>query len=135
MVKKDNKYFQGYNCQTAATDNGLIIAAEAENCSADQVYSQFMIEKTNDILNKLEISENQIKNIKYLMDKGYHNSNMIGSLIRNGYDIYIPNQEKTDIENCKKISTDQCKLTKTATECILECPGGQKLKKQFLIIL
>jgi len=123
LMEKDNKYFSGYNCQTAVNEHGLIAMNDVVSNASDRGITEEMVMAVNDNLKDSGIPET--KNINYLMDKGYHDSEAIGNLIKKSFDIYIPFHKRKALDNSKNVTTTHCKIWKSGSNCFLECPGGR----------
>lgn len=130
MMEKEHKYFQGYNCQAATTEHGIIAANDVINISSDRTVAEAMVRKTSEELMKVGMTYAETKEIPYLMDKGYHNSKLIGNLMRDEFQVLIPSFVQESAEKSKRIHSKQCKLRKEGEECILECPGGLVLRSK-----
>jgi hypothetical protein len=133
LMEKDNKYFQGYNCQAAANDYGLIIYNDVTGTASDRGLTEEMMRATINRLEETGIEEERIRGYSYLMDKGYHDSESIGNMMRDGYNVLIPFHETKDIDSSSKITSSHCKLSKDKDTCILECPGGLKAESDKAI--
>jgi transposase len=130
MMEKENKYFQGYNCQAATTEHGIIAANDVINISSDRTIAEAMVKKTSEELMKVGMTCAETKEIPYLMDKGYHNSKLIGKLMRDDFKVLIPSFKRESAEECKRIYSKHCTLRKEGEECILECPGGLVMRSK-----
>ena len=97
MVEKENKYFQGYNCQAAVNEHGIIVDNDVINNASDRQQCKDMVKKTVERLSISNVGEKELKNINFIMDKGYHNSGDIGELTRAGISVLIPFHEKKNI--------------------------------------
>ena len=128
IMKKGYNIFQGYNCQAMVDNDGMIIANDIVNNCSDRDQAIPMVHVTAEMLREIGMSDEKIKSISFLMDKGYNDSSAIGLLMDQNYNIYIPfyNQE-TDLEKTNLIKSNHCKLSVKKGICKLECPGGQML--------
>jgi transposase len=133
IMEKDHKYFQGYNCQAATSEHGIIVANEVINIATDRTSTEMMVRKTSAALMDAGFSENEAKAIPYVLDKGYHNSESIGNLMRDDYNILIPSFERGSAEESERIQSHHCTLRKEGDQCILECPGGLVVRSKGVV--
>lgn len=127
LLEKDNKYFSGYNCQAAVNEHGLITMNTVVSNASDRGITEEMVLAVNDNLKESGLAEN--KDINYLMDKGYHDSEAIGNLTRESFNIFIPFHRRKALENSKNITSTYCKIWKHEGKCFLECPGKRMFEQ------
>jgi len=133
LMEKDNKYFQGYNCQVAANDYGLIIHNDVTGKASDRGLTEDVVKETINKLKETGIEEKIIEGYNFLLDKGYHNSESIGNIMREGYKVLIPFHENKGIEVSSKVLSNHCKISKKGKVCNIECPGGLKARREKAI--
>ena len=75
------------------------------NKATDRDITEEMVMAVNDNLKESGLSET--KSINYLMDKGYHDSEAIGNLTRNSFNIFIPFHKRKALENSKNVTSTQ----------------------------
>jgi transposase len=124
---ENGKYFEGYNAQVVATDE-VIIANDLTNHQSDRNELKVMIEKTDKSLKGIGLKEEEIKDIKIVGDAGYRNAEDIGDLTRNGYDLYIRMEKRSNPECSKTIGTKESEIKIEEGKKLLVCPGGRELK-------
>lgn len=132
-MEKDNKYFQGYNCQVAANDYGLIIYNDVTGKASDRGLTEDVVKETIKRLKETGIEEERIEGYNFLLDKGYHNSESIGNIMREGYKVLIPFHENKRIEGSRKVLSNHCKISKKGKVCKIECPGGLIARREKAI--
>ena len=126
LMEKDNKYFQGYNCQAAVNDYGIIMHNDVSGKSTDRGLTEEVVKGSIEKLKGTGIGEEELEGYSYLLDKGYHNSELIGKIMREGYEVLIPFPEKKGIGKSRKVLSGHCKISKKGKVCEIECPGGLK---------
>ena len=129
LMEKDNKYFQGYNCQVSVNEHGLIVSNDVSGSASDRVLMERMVKQTGVVLKEMKMRE-EVKSISYLMDKGYHDSLAMGKLTREQYNIFIPFHERANLKESKKVESHHCGLEKEGDVCVLTCPGEQEMRKE-----
>lgn len=130
LLVKGNKIMQGYRCHSGVNETGIMVSSEVIKDKTDNVLLEPMIRKTKESLLNSGIKESEILEISYLADKGYANSEQIGTLSREGYDLYIPlifDYEKK-IKGNEKITIRHCRIVKKEKTFHLTCPGGQEIE-------
>jgi coenzyme F420-reducing hydrogenase delta subunit len=127
-------------------ENGEVSAAEAETekkriCRLERDYTNnlrkidsFLKEENEeDVKSQVNLTDSdsvlQEKNNKYF--QGFNDSDSIGSLVRDSYKVLIPSKIYPDADSAVSISSRQCSLRKNGLVCILTCPGGQVMEKDY----
>ncbi len=129
LIKKGEKYIQGYNCHIGTDEGGIIIATEVTGNAADKTKLKKMVKESEKSLKKAKIEDKKIKGIEFLLDKGYRNNKELVGLIQEGYNINIPLKAyEQDVEEGKKITNENCKLYTKEEKKYLECPGKQEIE-------
>jgi transposase len=130
LLRKGTKMMQGYRCQSGISETGIMVTSEIIKDKTDNVLLEPMVRKTEESLMNSGIKKSEISELSYLADKGYANSEQIGTLSREGYDLYTPlifDYEKK-IKGNEKITLRHCRVFKKNEAFYLKCPGGQKIK-------
>lgn len=130
LLEKDNKYFSGYNCQAAVNEHGLIAMNTVVSKASERHITEEMVMVVNN--NLIESGLSQTKDINYLMDKGYHDSEAIGNLTRKSFNIFIPFHKRKALENSKNVTSTHCMIWKQEGKCFLKCPGERIFEQSKL---
>lgn len=128
LLKKGDKYLQGYKCQMAINDDGIIISPDVSSNPRDQDELKWMVKKSEDDLCKAGVNQDKVKEKEFVLDRGYINIKEIGELTREGYDLYmLSNEYGQEIQEGETISVKHCMISKEKDQNHLECPGGIKM--------
>jgi hypothetical protein len=130
LLEKDNKYFSGYNCQAAVNEHGLIAMNTVVSKASERHITEEMVMVVNN--NLIESGLSETKDINYLMDKGYHDSEAIGNLTRKSFNIFIPFHKRKALENSKNVTSTHCRIWKQEGKCFLKCPGERIFEQSKL---
>ena len=87
-----------------------------------------MMKLTDKSLKHLGITDTELKESKILADAGYRNTDHIGKLNSDGYNMYIRVNPKKGKKELDKIGTEECKILKKGEKKLLACPGERILK-------
>jgi transposase len=128
ILKKGEKYMQGYKCQMGINDDGIIISPDVSGNPRDQDELERMVLKTKSNLQAAGVDENNIKGKEYVLDRGYINIKEIGKLTREGYDLYMhPERYGQEIQDGEAVSVRHCTLCEDDDLYHLKCPGGLEM--------
>ena len=124
---ENGKCFEGYNAQVVANDK-VIISYNISNHQSDRNELLPMMKLTEKRLKHLGITDTELRESKILADAGYRNTDHIGKLNSDGYNMYIRVNPKNRKKELDKIGTEECKVLKKRGKKLLICPGGRILK-------
>jgi len=86
LLKTEEGFIQGYNVQTAISNNDVIVNIEAKAENSDQKLGEEMVNKVEEKKEEMGVEEKS----EYSLDKGYFDSEKIVNLEKKGKSVYIP---------------------------------------------
>lgn len=132
IMKDHGSFTEAYNAQAVACgETGIIVSNDVTNNAADVSNFKTNYENTKEIL-----SEEEIKDSKFLGDAGYHSAENMEYSKKNNIDVYIPQkkdknvyrgEKKVDLLKKGRITSEDLDIKIEDEKYVLTCPGKEIL--------